>query len=279
MNHELPASDERLVDLMIQRATFGLSESEQLEFDRLNSASDNLDEAELFELTASAIDLAYGTSQAQEEMPRQMQDKLLISAGQFLANQRSLVAGAPSESRSSVNQSNVRNSNWGRLNVAAALVTAASLLVAAGWWFVSDRNNNSPVEAIALTTQQKFDEFMSAPPVDLVEVEWQPVHAPKAAGKVVWSDSRQQGYMVLKDLDVNDPLNEQYQLWIFDTAKDQAHPVDGGVFNIATTGEVLVPIMAHIPVNRAVQFAITVERPGGVTVSSREKIPLLASVN
>ena len=279
MNHELPASDERLVDLMIQRASFGLSESERLDFDRLSSSSENSAEAERFELTASAIDLAYGMGQSQEEMPRQIHDKLLISAGQFLANQRSLVAGTPNESRSSLNQSNVRNSNWGRVNVAAALVTAASLLVAAGWWFVSDQRNNSSVESIALTTQQKFDEFMSAPPIDLVEVEWQPVQAPKAAGKVVWSDSRQQGYMVLKDLDLNDPLNEQYQLWIFDTAKDQAHPVDGGVFNIASTGEVLIPIVAHVPVSRAVQFAITVERPGGVTVSSREKIPLLASVN
>lgn len=279
MNHELPASDERLVDLMIQRATFGLTESEQLEFDQLNSSSENSAEAERFELTASAIDLAFGTGQSQEEMPRQIQDKLLISAGQFLAGQRGLDSGAPIELRSALNQSNVRNSNWGRVNVAVALVTAASLLVAAGWWFLTDQGNNSPVEAVARTTQQKFDQFMSAPPSDLVELEWQPVHAPKAAGKVVWSDSRQQGYMVFKDLDVNDPLKEQYQLWIFDTAKDQTHPVDGGVFNIASTGEILVPIVAHVPVSRAVQFAITVERPGGVMVSSREKIPLLASLN
>ena len=99
----------------------------------------------------------------------------------------------------------------------------------------------------------------------------------------MWSDSAQEGYMVFTGIKPNDPLIEQFQLWIFDTDAGQEHPVDGGVFDIASTdfdseGKIIVPIKAHIPVEHAVMFAVTVERPGGVTVSKRERIPVLAKV-
>ncbi|MEQ8838122.1 MAG: anti-sigma factor, partial [Lacipirellulaceae bacterium] len=77
----------------------------------------------------------------------------------------------------------------------------------------------------------------------------------------------------------NDPTKEQYQLWIFDADRNEAHPVDGGVFDIAdANADTLIPIDARVPVNEATLFAITVERPGGVVVSSRERLPLLAPV-
>ena len=44
------------------------------------------------------------------------------------------------------------------------------------------------------------------------------------------------------------------------------------------SGEVIVPIRAALPVREATLFAITIERPGGVVVSSRERLPLLAKV-
>ena len=73
------------------------------------------------------------------------------------------------------------------------------------------------------------------------------------------------------------PRNK-YQLWIFEDPK-QPYPIDGGVFDVISTGEVVVPIDAKIPVDKAVQFAVTVEKPGGVVVSEREMIPVLAVVN
>lgn len=89
--------------------------------------------------------------------------------------------------------------------------------------------------------------------------------------------------MLFSELKPNDPSIEQYQLWIFDTDPDQATPTDGGVFDISESdigadGKVIVPIKASVPVDRAVQFAVTVEKPGGVYVSKREKIPVLAKV-
>jgi anti-sigma-K factor RskA len=68
----------------------------------------------------------------------------------------------------------------------------------------------------------------------------------------------------------------QYQLWIFDRQRDQAYPVDGGVFDVTSTGEVIVPIAAKLRVGDAALFAVTVERPGGVVVSRREHIVVTA---
>jgi anti-sigma-K factor RskA len=98
-------------------------------------------------------------------------------------------------------------------------------------------------------------------------------------GDVVWDDATQRGYMRFAGLPANDPGQEQYQLWIFDATRDDRFPVDGGVFDIpAAGGEVVVPITARLPVRQAALFAVTVERPGGVVVSSRERIVALAQV-
>jgi anti-sigma-K factor RskA len=99
-------------------------------------------------------------------------------------------------------------------------------------------------------------------------------------GDVVWSPTRQQGYMRFRGLAANDPAVAQYQLWIFDAERDAAYPVDGGVFDVPAdaAGDVVVRIDPRLPVSRATAFAITVEKPGGVVVSSRKRLPLLAAV-
>ncbi|MES2523748.1 MAG: anti-sigma factor [Gemmatimonadota bacterium] len=98
-----------------------------------------------------------------------------------------------------------------------------------------------------------------------------------ATGDVVWSDRLQQGVLRIAGLQPNDRERWQYQLWIFDKTRDEKYPVDGGVFDIASEdGEVLVPIAARLRVGNAVVFAVTVERAGGVVVSARDRIALLA---
>ena len=98
------------------------------------------------------------------------------------------------------------------------------------------------------------------------------------SGDVVWSDSKQQGYMRFKGLPVNDKSKETYQLWIFDKTQDKATPIDGGTFDVAANGEVVIPIDAKLKALEPGMFAITVEKPGGVVVSKREKIAALATV-
>ena len=78
-------------------------------------------------------------------------------------------------------------------------------------------------------------------------------------------------------LAANDPADSQYQLWIFDAERDERHPVDGGVFDIPRDGgETIVPIRAKLPVGQPALFAVTVERPGGVVVSDRQRIAVVA---
>jgi hypothetical protein len=97
------------------------------------------------------------------------------------------------------------------------------------------------------------------------------------AGDVVWDPHRQRGFLRLSGFVPNDPDRAQYQLWIFDAARDERYPVDGGVFDVPPgRDDVLIPVHPTLPVSRAVAFAITVERPGGVVVSAREKIVGLA---
>lgn len=98
-----------------------------------------------------------------------------------------------------------------------------------------------------------------------------------ASGDVVWSASKQQGFMRFAGLAANDPAKLQYQLWIFDKNRDQAFPVDGGVFDVTPNGEVIVPITAKLHVDEPVLFAVTVEKPGGVVVSKRERIVVTAA--
>ncbi len=97
-----------------------------------------------------------------------------------------------------------------------------------------------------------------------------------ASGDIVWSQTEQKGFMRFVGLAVNDPKQVQYQLWIFDKTRDQAFPIDGGVFDIVGN-EVIVPITAKLPVGEPVLFAVTVEKPGGVVVSKRERIVVTAA--
>jgi len=83
--------------------------------------------------------------------------------------------------------------------------------------------------------------------------------------------------MKIGGLAANDPGEFQYQLWIFDQGRDERFPVDGGVFDVPSgADEVIVPISAKLDVDRPYLFAVTVEKPGGVVVSSRERIAILA---
>ena len=98
------------------------------------------------------------------------------------------------------------------------------------------------------------------------------------SGDVVWSDEKQVGYMRFKGLPTNDKAKETYQLWIFDKTQDKATPIDGGTFDVTADGEVIIPITAKLKASGPEMFAITMEKPGGVVVSKREKIAALAKV-
>ena len=96
------------------------------------------------------------------------------------------------------------------------------------------------------------------------------------SGEVIWNDEKQEGYMSLENLEVNDPTQNQYQLWIVDPERDEL-PVDGGVFDITQNdGKSVIPIRNALAINKPVAFVITLEQPGGVVKSKQEIVVALA---
>ena len=84
---------------------------------------------------------------------------------------------------------------------------------------------------------------------------------------LAWSFLRLYGFVA------NDPSRSRYQVWIYDAARDERYPVDGGIFDVpAGRDEVIVPVHPALPVSRAEAFAVTLERAGGAVVSAREKV-------
>ena len=96
------------------------------------------------------------------------------------------------------------------------------------------------------------------------------------SGEVIWNDEKQEGYMSLENLAVNDPTKNQYQLWIVDPERDEL-PVDGGVFDITQKdGKSIIPIRNALAITKPVAFVITLEQPGGVVKSKQEIVVALA---
>ena len=266
MSNASPTYDDRFIDLIVQRSTSGLSEADHQEFNNLAHLPKNESEAERYELTAAAVNLAIGAPD-RESMPREIHDRLLMAAGSFF-REGSDVSPAVSPVKAIVELSDRRAASryfWpGALALAA--LAACMMLMLSGIF-------NQP------TAAERLQNLTDLQPSDLVKVGWEPVHVPNVVGEAIWSDSRQEGYMKFTGMPINNPTVEQYQLWIFDTEEEYAAPVDGGVFDISAAGEVVIPIKAHKPIEKAVRFAVTREKPGGVYVSQREHIPVQGFVN
>jgi hypothetical protein len=159
----------------------------------------------------------------------------------------------------------------------AWLAVAASLFIAAQLWLASDSRKQSMTQVPTAAASRLA---MLNDSENLIRVDWSGGKTPfenSVTGDVVWNNANQQGFMRFVGMPPNDPSKEQYQLWIIDPERD-SKPIDGGVFDIASVGEVGVPIQAKLKVLKPAAFAITIEQPGGVVVSSQNRLPLLAQV-
>jgi hypothetical protein len=262
---------ERLVELSQERAVFGLYEEGARDFDTLVAAHPDFD-AELDELAAAATYLALGAPGADEEpLPAALRQRVLAAAARELEKR---VEGSatdahafPAQRAASVR---VGRSAGRRSSGYGWLAAAAAILALVGWW---PRLIGAPGSTAPDARTERETILARA---DVVRVAWaESDFAPGASGDVVWSQGAQEGVMRIAGLPANDPTERQYQLWIFDA--EQEHPVDGGVFDIAAgADELLIPIDAKIAVGQPTMFAVTVEKPGGVVVSKRETIALLA---
>lgn len=102
---------------------------------------------------------------------------------------------------------------------------------------------------------------------------------PAPAGELMWSTAKQRGVVRLSGLPKLRRPGDQYQLWLIDALRDEAHPIPAGVFDVESDGqELLVSLRAPVRVDHAVRVAITVERSGGsITPSSASTVVVGAS--
>lgn len=306
--HSLP-HDERAVELLVDRALFGLGESELRELREL---------AELYPAIGDAdggftpIDVAVAELQLSSLEHSAMPDRLaarLELAAEALQRDAIGVIGhvGPLSPRSAAPVSPDRptpdqsadarvieiSRSTGLWNSMGWLAAAAAITLLAVVW--TNRQTTpaaaNGTAAVAIAHQAALEQVLAAK--DVVKSQWGPFNAldtgaePELSGitgEVAWSDSRQLGVMTFKGLPVNDPTREQYQLWIVDATRGLDQRVSGGIFDVSSAqvdanGEVRVVFSpAAVKVNKAAVFALTIEKPGGVVVSDMKRRVVLAAV-
>ncbi len=275
--------DEKLRDLLADRATVGLSEEEASQLDELLGS---LDEAESFELAAAAIALA---ETKMEPMPAGLEAKLARSADEYFGS-------AKEEIHESIHDQPTQAFKWEEPKPSRSFfdwfgwAAAAMACVALGFtiFFYQDQITDLQARVGQLSATPtpspslaELRDRMKASGGQIAQAEWTKGNVKETegvTGEVVWSDAEQKGYMTFRGLPVNDANLQAYQLWMFEDANLEPYPKDGGVFNVTANGEVIIPINAKLRTVNPKAFAITIEKPGGVVVSDRTKIALLAPV-
>lgn len=262
-------------DLLAKKAVYGLDDAENNQLDEFDRGIVDAEFASL-EMAAAAIGLA-GVGDI-EPMPDHLRARILKNAplGAEIRHDKQAKIYTSDEVFSE------KRSSWfGWLGWAAA--AAACVALAVNIWFTRIQpteqvKNPNPKDAPQfLTDKQKHDELMAS--AGVVKTNWAAgnVKDINVTGDIVWSDEEQTGYMRFRGLPVNDPTT-CYQLWIFDTTQDKETPIDGGIFEVKSNGEIIVQVDAKLKAERPYMFAITIERHGGVVRSKREKIAALAKV-
>ena len=288
--------DEAMVDLLIKQVTEGLSPPEQRELDVMDSATAS---AALLEFERAAAAATLAGSAAREALPPALAQRLAALADEHFASvsgagdgQRVLDLGAARAAhatRIAPPPAANRNSAYGWI------AAAACLLLAIFGWVRQPSRSVAPVARTAAppaAIMPPIEKPMAEPSAaeqraallansDTLKVALRATKDPAAAGvtgDVVWDPATQHGFIHFSGLAANDPAVHQYQLWIFDGARDKRYPVDGGVFDVpASAREVVIPIRAALMVHKPAAFAVTVEKPGGAVVSSREHVVALGA--
>jgi hypothetical protein len=295
MNEDI--KKERMLELLADRALFGLNEREEQELKNLQAEFPAFGEDASFEHAAAAIGLV--NLKTDEEMPPTLQTKILADADKFFAAQKERTGNNPQTEpvadrtrRTEEIKADIRAVSydspkpsflqWLGWGIAAFACIA---LVANIWLTRFAPGDDVVVNPTPTVTPQKEPTLaeqkqnLLASAGDIVRTDWSsPDESGELSGEIVWSDSQQRGYMTFRNLPVNDKSKETYQLWIFDETQSEKTPISGGIFDVEKTGEVIVPVDPNLKVRNPKMFAVTIEKPGGVMVSDRGKIAALAKV-
>jgi len=280
---------ELLYDLLIKRVTEGLDADERKQLDAFEPELVKAESRALAK-TASAISIA---SVDVEPMPKNLFARVSGAAPSVLQQKEmEFDGGATIPSMAKIYTADEVFERKPRTFIFGLLgwVAAAALLIVVGVQLYNGRVNKqgpttagvglpSPTVTSTPDLAEQRDELLRSAP-DVVSATWAPGNMKdmQVSGDVVWSDAKQQGFLRFRGLPANDPTKTSYQLWIYDKTQDEATPIDGGVFDATSNGEIVIPIDAKLKASKPQMFALTVEKPGGVVVSKKEKIVALAKV-
>jgi hypothetical protein len=303
-------NDPRAEELLVERALHGLDDHERRELEQLGVAGDTTFDIAAAAVAQAAVDReempAHVTAKilasapgldmrrtltgvvAPAELPRDTLVGVQLSDFTPASETSALPMAMPMPMPLAVHvpapvpvtdELAVRRNRSRFATVAPWLAAAACLVIASGAVFYAARDGGGGTAAsIASAADGRAELVKNA--TDLKTIAWTATKDPAATattGDVIWSEAQQRGYMRFVGLAANDPKQFQYQLWIFDKNRDDKFPVDGGVFDVSSTGEVIIPITARLRVSDATLFAVTIEKPGGVVVSKRERIVVTAA--
>jgi Anti-sigma-K factor rskA len=289
--------DEALVDLLIKQVTEGLSSAEQRELDVMDSATASAYLRD-FERAAAAVTLAAGGDG--EPLPAELQQRIARQADEhFAALSASTVSSLDAARDRRDDAAQVRRAApASRSGMLGWLAAAACLLLAVFGWMRTPAPLETPVVTVVTPPAITPPTLPPLPPVPLTPAQEREAmlanaNAVKGAmgatkdpaakgvsGDFVWDPVTQKGFLHFVGLASNNPAVSEYQIWIFDGARDQRYPVDGGVFDVPANGdEVVIPINAALNVSKLAAFAVTVEKPGGVVVSSRQHVVVLGATS
>ena len=256
---------DRLLELLAQEASAGITIDEAAERDELLAAYPDVDRDELFDV-AAVTQLAF--------LKREQSDRFDLPESlkaRIIEHGRATVSAAARDDHNVVSITSGKSAGKApstdrNRNTAASYLgwaTAAALAVALIYDGLIMTGGDAPDDLQAAIAQ-----IRSAP--GTIESTWQTPDADgfeQVTGQVIWNNDLQRGYMIFAGMPPNRPDQSQYQLWIVDPSRD-AKPVDGGVFDIPQgSGERVVPINAKLVIDDPQAFAITEEKPGGVVVS------------
>ena len=253
--------DSRAEELLADQAISGLDQRQAQELLNLLQA-DTSELQDEFMRTAALVQLGLLSQERPQlaPMPDQLRNRILASALRPAKksgdeNVVSFRAPAASEANTGAPKSD-RSSQQSMAGWAVAAALALALVI------VGIDFGSSDIESQRTALISEAGDTLIAP--------WAAPEDPRfsaVSGDVVWSDSRQAGFLRLSGMPANDPASRQYQLWIIDPERSP-QPIDGGVFDVqAGIDEIIIPIDAKLAVNKPSAFAITLEKSGGVVVS------------
>lgn len=268
--------EDRVAELLAAEAAGSMDREERAELDSVRSPHDALVRDEMLAAaTLAQLSFVKNDRPAHRQLPDALRQRLRQQGAAWIAGRQVGDGLARRRRRADIGTVNHRPvSRWFSPAAAGWYVAAALAVIVSALRPLPDAG---VVPADATLEAERTALVNEA--ADLVTVAWGRSAEPgyeNAGGDVVWSDARQEGYLRIAGLPVNDRSRAQYQLWVVDASRD-VHPVDGGVFDITSDGELIIPVQAKLALRRPTAFAVTLEKPGGVVVSDGPML-LVASV-